>query len=135
VVAQRFADRERGDVILGWLTKIAVLIAIVGVAGFDFISIGSSKLSATDDANSAAVAAVDAWEQSQHDVQLAYNAAVAYADEHGGRIPPKSFTIASNGTVNLVLVKEATTVAVRHIGPLRHLEMIRVHGTATVPEA
>src|SRR3954447_334512 len=133
VTGQWAADRERGDVILGWLTKICVLLAVVGVIGFDTISITSAKLQSTDDANSAASAAYDAWNDSHGNIQTAYNAAAAYADEHGERIPPRTFTIASDGTVTLTLIKEVTTVAVHHIGPLRHLQVIRVQGTATPP--
>lgn len=127
------ADGERGDVILGWLTKICIVLVVVGVAGFDTISIASTKLQTSDDANSAASAAYDAWDQNNHDVQMAYNAAVAYGAEHNERIPAKSFTVGPTGAVSLEMVHMARTVAVKHIGPLQHLQVIRAHGTATAP--
>ena len=125
---------DRGDVILGWLTKLAIFVAVVGLAGFDAVSIGASKLGAADDADNAAEAAALNWVQT-HKIQLAYDAAMQVADQHGEVIPPKSFTIAPDGTVNLTVVRNATTLVVRRIGPLRHFQVVREHGTASPPAA
>lgn len=128
----RFGD-ARGAVVLGWLTKLVIVLAVIGVAGFDALSIVTTHLSASDEANAAAQAAEDSWSQSPGQVQLAYDAAAQYAEQHGDRIPPRSFTIAPDGTVHLRVVKTVQTLVVRHIGPLQHLQVIRAEGTATPP--
>jgi hypothetical protein len=125
------AGPDRGDVVLGWLTKLVVVIALVGVAGFDALSIGTSHLAASDDANEAAQEALSSWDGGRGTVQSAYDAAVQYADEHGERIPPRSFHIYPDGSVQLLLIRTATTMVVRHIGPLQHFQVIRAEGSAT----
>src|SRR4051812_18347249 len=67
--------RDSGSIVLGWLTKLMVIMLLVGVVLFDFVAVGVSRMSAADDANTAAEAASSEWQHS-HDVQLAYNAAV-----------------------------------------------------------
>lgn len=100
---------DRGDVILGWFTKIAVVLALFGVMTFDAVSVGVAKMNASDTAGEAAGFGADAWSQS-HDVKAAYQAAEAYAEEHGATIDPKTFVIDPDGTVHVTLVHEATTL-------------------------
>jgi len=125
-------ESDRGDVILGWLTKIVVFSAVIGVIGFDAISISTSRLGAEDDANAAASAASDTWQET-HKLQLAYDAAAEVAQQHGETVPPRSLTIGADGTVHLTVVRTATTLLVHRIGPLRHLDVVREHGSATPP--
>jgi hypothetical protein len=135
VSALRFRDAERGDVLLGWLTKLVVGLAVVGISGFDAISIGAAHVSATDDADSAAEAANSAWVDARGTatIQSLYDAAEADAEQHGDTIPPTSFTVAQNGDITLSLIHHATTIFVRHIGPLRHYTTVTVQGSATTP--
>jgi hypothetical protein len=100
---------DRGDVILGWFTKIAVVLGLFGLVGFDAVSVGVAKMNAQDTADTAAGIGSDAW-NSSHDVRQAYKAAVEYADEHNAHIAAKSFTVAQDGTVRLTLTTDATTV-------------------------
>jgi hypothetical protein len=130
---RRVAGSERGDVVLGWLTRVVVVLALVTLAIFDTIAIASARFSVTDDANSAAEAANYAWNQNNHNVQEAYNAAASYADQHKESIAPKSFTIAPSGEVHLVLHRQATTLVVGHIGPLKKLANTTGKGSATTP--
>jgi hypothetical protein len=123
---------ERGTVVLGWLTKVVVALAIVGIAGFDTIAIIASHVSLTDDANAAAEAANTSW-NDDHNVQLAYNAAVTSAEQHGAQVPVKDFSIARNGTVHLTLTHTVTTLVVRHIGPLKKQADVTAKGEATTP--
>jgi hypothetical protein len=135
VSGDRNGGSERGDVLLGWLTKVVVGIAVVGLVGFDAISIEAGRLSASDEANSAAEAANVAWDTGRvHPaVQQLYDAAAAVAEEHGDFIPPRSFSVDSVGNVRLTLVHHISTIAAHHIGPLRHLTVVRAQGTATTP--
>ncbi len=129
----RGSDRERGDVVLGWLVRIVIVLGLVAVIGFDTVAIASSRFSITDDANSAAEAANYAWVQNNGNVQAAYDAAAEYADSHQETLVQKSFTISRTGEVHLTLESHATTLVVGRIGPLKKLAVTTGKGSATTP--
>lgn len=120
--------RDRGDIILGWLTRIVVGIAVVGVVLFDGLSIGVAHVSAADDANAAARSASHAW-VDDHNVQGALRAAEATAAEHAETVVPASLHVFTDGTVELKVQRSATTLVVRHIGPLRSWTTITAAGS------
>jgi hypothetical protein len=124
---------DRGSIVIGWLTKVVLTLAVVALIAFDLISIVTARLGVTDDANSAAEAANAAWNDNKGNVQMAYNAAAAYAESHGETCPVQYFHISSTGEVQLRLVGSATTFAVGHIGPLKKLATVHGNGDATTP--
>jgi hypothetical protein len=109
---------DRGDVVLGWLTKLVVILGLLGLVAFDGISLAQARFQAADHATTAASAAADDY-KSNHDLQKAYNAAFATVSGND-TIETKSFQVATDGTVTLRLHHEATTLIVNHIGPLKH---------------
>jgi hypothetical protein len=109
---------DRGDVVLGWLTKLVVTLSVLGVVGFDLVSLGAARLQAEDHAQSAVRAASSAY-RTPTDLQAAYDAAAAEVAEHGDTIDPRSFTVAPDGAVTLTLHRTAATMVVEKIGPLR----------------
>lgn len=109
---------DRGDVVLGWLTKLAVILGLLGVVAFDGISLAQARFQAADHATTAASAAADDY-KSNHDLQKAYNAAFATVSGND-TIETKTFQVATDGTVTLRLHHEATTLILNHIGPLKH---------------
>jgi hypothetical protein len=109
---------DRGDIVLGWLTKLVVALALLGLVAFDGISLVQARFQAADRATTAANAAADSYKASKN-VQLAYNAAVATLNT-GDTIETKTFSIASTGVVTLRLHHKATTIIVARIGPLKH---------------
>lgn len=126
-----WAVAEHGDIVIGWLTRIIVVLALFGVVAFDGISVAAGAVGAADDAGTAAVAARDAWAQS-HDLQKAYDAAVSsLSDKPDDSIPTSSFSIDPTGTVTLKVRRETTTLLMRHIGPLRHLTVVVESGSAS----
>jgi hypothetical protein len=109
---------DRGDVVLGWLTKLVVILGLLGLVAFDGISLAQARFQAADHATTAASAAADDY-KSNHDLQKAYNA--AYATVTGNdTIETKTFQVATDGTVTLRLHHEATTLILNHISPLKH---------------
>ena len=126
------ARRDDGSIVVGWLTKLAVGIAIVGLALFDTLSIGAAKLGASDDANTAAEAA-SADFRANHNVQSAYQAAVETLPSDTETIPPRQFVVQPDGTVQLVLNRTTTTLVAHRIGPLKKYDVITVHAVATPP--
>jgi hypothetical protein len=110
---------DRGDVVLGWLTKLVVVLGLVGLVAFDGISVAQAHFQAADRATTAAGAAADEYKTS-HDVQKAYNAAFATVTGDD-TIETKTFRVAEDGTVTLRLHHVATTLVLRRISPLKHL--------------
>ena len=108
---------DRGDIILGWLTKLVLVLAVVGVVGFDAISLVQARFQASDRATTAASAAAADYAQNK-DVQKAYNAAFATTTD-GDSIETDTFAIGRDGVVTLRLHREATTLLVEKIGPIK----------------
>ena len=120
--------RDSGDIILGWLTKLVIGISLTGVVAFDGVSIGVAHVSTIDDANSAALAASHAWQDS-HDVIRALQAAQDTAAQHGETVVDKSLRIDADGTAHVSVQREATTLIVRHIHALRSWIEITASGS------
>lgn len=116
----RSADRagDGGDIVIGWLAKLVAIMAIAGVALFDAIAIGTTQLAITDQASVAARAGSGAWKSTQN-VQVAYESALAAAlgANHLNEVPTESFTVDPDGTVHLLLRREAPTFVV-HLSEL-----------------
>jgi hypothetical protein len=100
---------DRGDVIVGWLTKVTVVIGVLGVMSFDAVSVGVAKMNADDVAATAAAFGAETW-NATHNIQHAYRAASSFAEERGATIAPADFSVDRDGTVRVRVVKEATTV-------------------------
>ena len=110
---------DRGDIVLGWLTKLTVTLAVLGLLGFDAIALGAGRLQAEDRGNAAARAAVTAY-SAERDVQRAYEAALAsLEDPVSDTIDPQSFSVAPDGTVTLTLRHTASTLVLEKVEPVR----------------
>jgi exosome complex RNA-binding protein Csl4 len=111
-------DRERGDIILGWLTRVTASLAILGVVGFDAVSLGAGRFQAEDHAQKAARAGVESYRDTK-DLQRAYDAALAEVVADGDTLDADAFTAGPDGSITLRLRREVPTVLVEKIGPLR----------------
>lgn len=110
-------NNDRGDIVLGWLTKLVVILGVLGLLAFDGISLVQARIQAADRATTAAIAAADEY-RSSRDVQKAYDA--AHATVVGSdTIETSTFRVDATGTVTLRLHHEATTLLVQRIPPLR----------------
>ncbi len=115
---------DRGDIVLGWLTKLVVVLSLLGLVGFDLISLGSTRFQAEDHAQSAVRAAARTW-SGPASLQAAYEAAVAEVVQHGDTIDPQSFSVAPDGTVTLTLLRTAPTLVVEKVPPLANYASVR----------
>ena len=122
------ATRESGDIILGWLTRIVIGFSLVGVVGFDGVSIGVAHVSAADDANTVARSASHAWLDT-HQAAAALQAAQSTAEEHDETVISSSLKVATDGTVDVEIERTATTLVVRHIHALRSWVTITAAGS------
>jgi negative regulator of sigma E activity len=126
------ARRDSGGIVIGWLVKLAVVTTVVAIVAFDAISVGVSRLNGTDDANSAALAAAQAWQQT-HNVQAAVDAAAASVTTAHEVLVPHSLRIDADGTVHLELRRQARTLVMYRIGPLRDYTFATVKGESGPP--
>ena len=100
---------ERGDIVVGWLSRVALVFAVVGVVGYDAISIGVTRASVSDRASSAAMAGSEAWAHTG-DARQVTAAVTAAAAQNGDTVRPNSIRIDQDGTVHTVLCHTATTL-------------------------
>lgn len=116
--------------IVGWFTRVLVVLAVLAVVGFDGVSILSAHLSAQDDANNAASDAASTWSDS-HDPGKALVAAEG-ALSHGESIVPGSLQISPNGATTLKVTREAKTLVAHDIGFLKGETSFVVTGSGSV---
>ena len=122
--------RDRGDLVLAWLIKLSVTLAVIGLLLFDGVSIVVAKVGVQDDASLAAREAADAADRGA-DVQGAYDAAVeALADQASPSVVETStFTIAPDGSATVTTTRTASTFFLKHVGLLD--EWVKASATAT----
>ncbi|MFN2522057.1 MAG: hypothetical protein ABR614_01895 [Mycobacteriales bacterium] len=108
---------DRGDIVLGWLTKLVVVLGLLGIVGFDGVALVQSRFQAADRATTAASAAATDFATSK-DPQKAYDAAFATLVD-GDTIETTTFTVGTDGTVTLRLHHATTTLLLHKVGPLK----------------
>jgi len=118
-------------VVIGWLTRIAIALAVVFVVGYDGIALTASRLGAVDDANQAASDAAASWHGS-HNVQAAAAAAAAVLPASETLIPT-SVVIATDGSVQLQVHRVTATLIAKQIPGVNNWVAFTVTGTATGP--
>lgn len=102
---------ERGDIISSWLVQLLLVMAVVGLVGYEALSIAITTLTLDGDAEQVADAAADAYERDQ-DTDDAREAANAEADRRGAEV----IDLAVEDDVIFVTVsKDTPTVLVHRI--------------------
>jgi Flp pilus assembly protein TadG len=123
--------RDQGDIVVGWLGKVAVGIFISGIVVFDGLSVFSTRLALQDDAGQAARAASDSWQATKSGAQALLAAEeAAKAESPDNVLTPDSLQIASDGTVTLTVRRTAKSLVLRHISPLRKWTLATAAGNA-----
>ena len=113
--------------VVGWLTRLVLVLSCLGVLGLDGFAWAAARVGAQDAAEQAGRAAVSTW-QTTTSLQAAYDAALAEVVASGDTIDAASFSAAPDGAVTLTLHREASTLVLHRVRPLRHLTSL----TATV---
>lgn len=109
--------------VLGWLTKVVATLAVLGLVGFDAVSLGAARFRAEDRAQQAARVAAESF-SSTKDMQTSYEAALDEVLDTGDTIDPASFTVSPQGWVTLSLRHETATLLVEKIAPLREYAVV-----------
>jgi hypothetical protein len=108
---------DRGSIVMGWLFRVTVTLAVLAVVGFELLSIAVTHVNVTDIGAQSADAAQTSWAE-QHSVTAAYDAAAAAAESEGATIPRRSFAVNPDGSMRFVVRKTAPTLVLAHIQPL-----------------
>lgn len=121
---------ELGGIVVGWLTRLTVVLAVVGLIAFDAISIISSRLSLEDVGNQAARSASETWQRT-HDIRASLASAQQTASDANAdtSVVTTSLRVDPDGTAHLTVTREASTLVARYIPPMRNWYELRVDGT------
>ena len=114
---------DRGDIVLGWLTRVVAVLAVLGLIGFDAFSLGANRFQAEDHAQTAARVAVESW-AADKDLQKAYDAALAAVAATGDTLDAEAFTVAPDGAVTLRLRRDVPTLLIAKVPQLRDLTVV-----------
>lgn len=124
------ARTDRGDIVIGWLTKLVVVTALVGLVGFDTLSVGVAKVSVSDDATTAVEAASTAWQSSRHNIEAAYRSAQeSLPSQVDEQVDVAGFAIDPDGTVHLTVHKKARTLLLYRVHKLAHYAEVSASAT------
>jgi hypothetical protein len=117
-------------VVVGWLTKLTVTLAVLGVLIFDASALLVGRVQVADNADGAAQAAADSW-RNQH----SYQAAVLAAQSSAGsdEVVPRSLVISADGATTLAVHRDLTTLVLRHVPHLQKYASVTETGTARPP--
>jgi hypothetical protein len=108
VLPRRGLGSDDGSVVFGWLARLTLTFALLGLIGFEVLSIAVAHVQVQDIGQTAAMEALDAYKESGSATQ-AYDTASAYAVSQGATIKQKSFTI-SDEAVTFEVTKTAPTL-------------------------
>jgi len=119
---------DSGSIVVGWLGRLVVLFAVLGLIAYDGFAIMVANFGAADDATVAASAAADDY-RLHSDVRAAYDAASRAVEGKGDTVETTTFQIASDGRVTLTIDRHPTTLWVHRVGPLKKWTQVRQSGT------
>lgn len=121
---------DRGDIVLGWLTRVTLVLAVLGVIAFDAISIGTTRMTVQDQGDAAARAASETWLRT-HDANASLAAATQSALEGNplNVVIATSFRVEPDGTARFRIRRQASTLLVQRIGPLRKIATVSAPAT------
>lgn len=112
---------------IGWLSRLALTLGLFALVAFDGVALMTATVSASDQATTAASAAADSY-RTAHDIQAAYDAAVAAVAGDGDTVETTSFHVGPDGHVSLRLRKTAATLWLQRVGPLEHYRHVSASG-------
>jgi hypothetical protein len=117
---------DAGDMVIGWLTRVAAIVLVIGLIGFESLSIVVTKFQLGDVAASAGSTAIAAYAGS-HNITIAYQQAEAVAADSGAVIVQKSFRVNADGSVEFTIRKTANTLLLQHLKATQKWTNVKEH--------
>ena len=109
---------EGGGIVLGWLFKITLVLLLLGIVAYDFVSIAYTKVTTSDDARYIALGASEAIVLQRADEEQAIAMARDRADTRGVTLGKKDVLIDDDGSITVHVSRTANTVIAYHFGSL-----------------
>lgn len=121
-----------GAVVVSSLVKTLFWIALLGLVGYDLISIGVTQMAVRNDAQQAALIATDTLRSSKS-VSAAYAAVVEYARKNGDTVVPSGFSTGPHDSVTVELRRTARTFIAVHLPRVSQYTVGEASATASDP--
>jgi len=99
---------DSGGIVLGWLTRLTLVMVLLAILAFELISIVITRVGIEDIGVSAAQQALDEY-AANHNADAAFQIASAEAESQGATVAKKSFEI-SDESVTFKLEKVAPSL-------------------------
>lgn len=99
---------EAGSIVLGWLVRLTVVLAAIGLVAFDAIAIGVARMALVDGGEAAARSAQVVWARGGG-VEAARAAALEEAQAQGVTIIEPTLVVGRDGSVSFDAQREVNT--------------------------
>jgi len=99
---------DSGGIVLGWLTRLTLVMVLLGIIGFELLSVVVTRVGIEDIGAIAAYEALDEF-RANHNTTAAFSIASAEAESQGATVVKKSFEI-SDDSVTFTLEKTAPSL-------------------------
>jgi hypothetical protein len=122
---------QDGGIVLGWLLRLTVALLLLGVVGFDVMSLAYTNVTTVDDAGIVAGAAGEVLLESPGAYDRAKEQSVAKAEELGVRMRGRDWWVDDSGEVHVTVSRRAKSLALHYVPQLDKYLVVRAVGTAS----
>lgn len=123
--------KDDSGIVVGWLVKVSLILIIIGLTLFEIFAVVLVRATAADTASKAAQEAGFAYRNSQS-LDRAEEVASRFAEGEGTEFV--SVTVNDNErTITVTVRKEAKTLFIQNIGPLKKYTIVEASQTAPLP--
>jgi len=128
-----FAGSDAGAVVVGTLAKLMILLAVIGSAGYDSLSLVAAHVSVAEDAQEAAMIGHGVLSRNGTP-QQAYAAVLEYCDEHSDSLARNGFSVQiKNHAVTVTLTRQAHTIVSARLPKLKDYVVASATATSKDP--
>lgn len=124
IVSRNRITNDSGGIVVGWLVKVVLVLAVLGIVSYDVVAIAYSRVTAADDARSIARAASEAMIVDRVTPTDALNLAEERAESRGVVVGKGDIVVAKDGSVTVHVHREVPTLVTQRIGPLAKFTVV-----------
>lgn len=124
--------RDQRGIVATYMTKLLLVMALIGIVFVEGGAVIFSKLQAQDVAESAAVAGAGSWWHTRS-ADSARKQALLQVHDKSPRAKMTAFTLNSDGSVSVTIRLEANTFLLQHFSFLETYTVSRATATAQPP--
>ncbi len=125
------SSSDGGGVVLGWLLRMCLVLAMLGVLSLDVFSLAYASVTTVDDAGIVANAAAEVLTEHPGDWADARAASSEKASQLGVAMKARDWWVGADDEVHVTVSRSARTICLHFVKPLRKYLKVRAVGTAT----